>query len=230
MGDGIDRLLDEILGDARDDDERLRSFAQAFEASVRFPFPAHVVGAPVQVTDVAYEGHERLGLVAVCRREAEEHAVSLLDVVPGLVAVRTSMLMEAYRRWCGRAAGDTRDLGAAAAAAEPPARGGRLLPPDDAPPTGERLERLLAAGNVVVEQILSGADDRPHAYLQSDDEWVALLAGAAVLDVDGERLDLGPGDWAFLPGGVPHTVLSTAAGTSWLAVHIHPAAGGLISR
>jgi len=51
---------------------------------------------------------------------------------------------------------------------------------------------------------------------------VTLLAGAAVLDVDGDRMHLGPGDWAFLPADVPHTVVSTAAGTSWLAVHLHP--------
>lgn len=53
---------------------------------------------------------------------------------------------------------------------------------------------------------------------------MAVLAGAAVLDVDGDRIDLGPGGWAFLPAGVPHMVVSTAAGTSWLAVHLHPPA------
>jgi cupin 2 domain-containing protein len=74
----------------------------------------------------------------------------------------------------------------------------------------------------VIEQILSSADDQPHVYVQDQDEWVTVLAGAAVLDVDGERVDLGPGGWAFLPAGVPHTVVRTAAGTSWLAVHLHP--------
>jgi cupin 2 domain-containing protein len=72
----------------------------------------------------------------------------------------------------------------------------------------------------VIEQILSAATDRPHAHLQDHDEWVAVLAGAAVLEVDGERLDLGAGDWVFLPAGLPHTVVRTAAGTSWLAVHL----------
>jgi cupin 2 domain-containing protein len=77
----------------------------------------------------------------------------------------------------------------------------------------------------VVEQILSGANERPRSYVQDQDEWVVLLVGAAVLDLDGEPMDLGPGDWAFLPAGVPHTVVSTSAATSWLAVHLHPAAG-----
>lgn len=61
-----------------------------------------------------------------------------------------------------------------------------------------------------------------HPYLQEQDEWVTLLAGGAVLDVDGERLELGPGDWAFLPAGVAHAVVRTDAATSWLAVHVFP--------
>jgi cupin 2 domain-containing protein len=84
---------------------------------------------------------------------------------------------------------------------------------------------LLAHRNLVVEQILSGHDDAPRTYVQDQDEWVVLLGGAALLDVNGDRIDLGPGDWAFLPANVPHTVVSTSAGTSWLAVHLHPDAG-----
>jgi cupin 2 domain-containing protein len=51
---------------------------------------------------------------------------------------------------------------------------------------------------------------------------VVLLDGAAVLEVDGERLDLSPGEWVFLPAGVPHSVVHTEAATSWLAVHLGP--------
>jgi cupin 2 domain-containing protein len=49
---------------------------------------------------------------------------------------------------------------------------------------------------------------------------VVVLDGAAVLEVDGQRLELGPGDWVFLPAGVAHSVVSTDAGTRWLAVHL----------
>ncbi len=49
-----------------------------------------------------------------------------------------------------------------------------------------------------------------------------VVSGRAVLEVDGERLALAPGDWLFLPAGVPHTVLETDPPTSWLAVHLHP--------
>ncbi len=99
---------------------------------------------------------------------------------------------------------------------------GTLRPPTDAPPVGERFETVLATRNLVVEQILSAAADEPVDHRQDADEWVAVLAGAAVLEVDGERFDLGPGEWVFLPAGAPHTVVGTAAGTSWLAVHLAP--------
>ena len=103
-------------------------------------------------------------------------------------------------------------------------RCGSLLAPSSAPLGGERFEPLLAHGNVEVEQILSGESDQPVDYLQDHDEWVTLLAGGAVLDVEVERLRLRPGDWVFLPARVPHRVVSTAAGTSWLAVHVRPLA------
>ncbi len=96
-----------------------------------------------------------------------------------------------------------------------------MLPPTDAPPEGERIEEVVRLRNLVVEQILSGPTDRPHTYIQDQDEWVVVLAGAAVLDVEGERVTLGPGEWLFLPSGVPHTVVETEGGTSWLAVHLH---------
>jgi cupin 2 domain-containing protein len=102
-------------------------------------------------------------------------------------------------------------------------RRGRLRPSAAAPAAGEELFlELFAHRNLVVEQILSGESSEPAEYLQEQDEWVLLLEGGAALDVGGERVDLAPGDWVFLPAGVPHTVLHTAAGTSWLAVHLHP--------
>ena len=82
---------------------------------------------------------------------------------------------------------------------------------------------LLATRNLVVEQILSAAADEPVDHLQDADEWVAVVAGAAVTEVEGECLELGPGHWVFLPARTPPPrVLRTAAGTSWLAVHLAP--------
>ena len=76
----------------------------------------------------------------------------------------------------------------------------------------------------MIEQILSGPDVAPEDYLQDHDEWITLLAGAAVLEVGGERVGLGPGDWVLLPAGVSHRLIDVQSGTNWLAVHVHPRA------
>ena len=44
------------------------------------------------------------------------------------------------------------------------------------------------------------------------------MDGGAVLDVEGERIDLGPGDWVLLPAGTPHRLVETQPRTSWLTV------------
>lgn len=95
---------------------------------------------------------------------------------------------------------------------------GRLRHPHDAPDTGERVDRLAHLHHVVVEQILSGELAEPVDYLEDHDEWVVVLAGAADLEADGQRLHLDAGDWVVLPAGTPHRLLATNRGTSWLAV------------
>jgi cupin 2 domain-containing protein len=104
---------------------------------------------------------------------------------------------------------------------------GRLQVPAAAPEAGERVERLVAAGNVVVEQILSGRLEAPVDYEQEQDEWVLLLAGGAVLAVEDESIELASGDWLYLPAGLPHRLMDTQPGTSWIAVHLseHAAPG-----
>jgi mannose-6-phosphate isomerase-like protein (cupin superfamily) len=47
-----------------------------------------------------------------------------------------------------------------------------------------------------------------------------LLSGNASLVVAGTDVELEAGDWLFLPAGVQHSVVSTAPGSSWLAVHV----------
>jgi len=95
---------------------------------------------------------------------------------------------------------------------------GRLEQPDAAPTNGERVVRLADLGHAGVDQILSGRLDGPVDYRQDADEWVIVLQGRATLDVDDERLPLGPGDWVLLPAGTPHRLVETRPGTSWLTV------------
>ena len=98
---------------------------------------------------------------------------------------------------------------------------GRLRNPDEAPASGEEARELLAFGGAAVEQILSGRLEAPADYLQPQDEWVVVLAGAATLEVAGETLELTARDWLFLPAGLPHRLVRTEPGTDWLAIHLH---------
>jgi cupin 2 domain-containing protein len=93
------------------------------------------------------------------------------------------------------------------------------------PAQGERFDTLLAHRNLVIERIVSSADIEPVDYVQEQDEWVLLLRGGAVMQVAGETVTLGEGDYRFLPAGTLHRVLRCEAGTLWLAIHLHPDAG-----
>ncbi|MEA2826846.1 MAG: cupin 2 protein [Actinomycetota bacterium] len=101
---------------------------------------------------------------------------------------------------------------------------GRLRPPSDAPENGETTHHLVSAddGRTRVEQILSGRVDTPVDYLEPRPEWVTVLAGGATVEIAGERIDLGPGDWVLLPADVPHRLTRVDDGTSWLALHLDP--------
>lgn len=100
-----------------------------------------------------------------------------------------------------------------------------LFDSSDTPPHGERFDSLLVHRNLVIERIVSSADIQPVDYLQPQDEWVILVRGAAIMDVDGKRTTLGPGDYLFLPAGTPHRLETAEPGTLWLAVHLFPGGG-----
>lgn len=104
MSDAIDELIEEVIVDAYGDYEQLSSFCQAFEDGARFPFRGRVIGVEVDVTAVDFDGDERRGLLAECRRAGESYTVSLLDVTPvGPLSLETRRLLDAYRRWSGAA-------------------------------------------------------------------------------------------------------------------------------
>jgi cupin 2 domain-containing protein len=94
---------------------------------------------------------------------------------------------------------------------------GRLLDPSAAPDTGERMYEIVHTRTVTIEQVLSG-EIEPAGYLQAEDEWALVLSGSATLEIDGERIELGTGDWLFIPAGTPHRLLETDPGTNWLTV------------
>lgn len=87
--------------DAYGDSEQLTSFEVALQESGRFPFPGRIVGTLVDVVRIEYQGDERRGLTAICRRDGQSQAASLADLAPGPTTLETSKLLVAYRRWCG---------------------------------------------------------------------------------------------------------------------------------
>lgn len=94
-------MIEEIIVDAYDDDEQLWAFRQAFEDNVAMPAEAFVVGEPVTVMTIDYDGNERRGLTARCRREAgSEQMIAACDLIfpEGSIAAR---YVAAYRKWLG---------------------------------------------------------------------------------------------------------------------------------
>jgi hypothetical protein len=97
----LDELIEEITVDAYDGDEKLWAFRQAFEDDVSLPADGFVIGEPVSVVEIDYDGNERRGLTAKCRREnGSEHVVAACDVVfpEGSSGAR---YLAAYRNWLG---------------------------------------------------------------------------------------------------------------------------------
>jgi hypothetical protein len=96
-----EELLDEILTDAYGDDEQLWALRQSFEDAVTLPADALVIGEPVEVLDIDYNGNSRLGLTARCRRQdGGEHMVAVFEVVfPG--GSGGARHVAAYRKWLG---------------------------------------------------------------------------------------------------------------------------------
>jgi hypothetical protein len=97
VADEIEALIEHVVVGAYGDHEQLWSFRQWFEDTATFPFRATVVGAEVEVID--FDGDDRRGTVARCRRDGQQHSVSLLDVVPtDSISADTAALLAAYRR------------------------------------------------------------------------------------------------------------------------------------
>ena len=96
----LDALIEQITVDAYGD-ESYWSFRQAFEDDVVFPFDATLVGVPISVTGIDFDGDERRGLVAIVQRNGVMATISLLDIeVPGTEPT-ANRLVAAYRRWLG---------------------------------------------------------------------------------------------------------------------------------
>ena len=97
--EALGRLIEEITVDAYGDDEQLWAFRQAFEDDVTLPADGFVIGEPVSVIAVDYDGNERRGLTANCRREGgSEYVIAVSEVVLPQASAGARYIA-AYRRW-----------------------------------------------------------------------------------------------------------------------------------
>ena len=97
----LEELIAEITVDAHGDDEQLWAFLAALEEGLELPCDAFVIGEPVSVIALDYDGNPRRGLVARCRREdGSEHLVAASEIV---LAPRSGggQFLAAYRKWLG---------------------------------------------------------------------------------------------------------------------------------
>lgn len=100
MGDvaaDLDELIDAITVDCYGDEEQEVGFVTAMEDALSAPVVVTIVGVPAELVAVDHE--DARGLVATCRREGEQHVVSLLDVT--VSGTSTFATVAAYRRWSG---------------------------------------------------------------------------------------------------------------------------------
>jgi hypothetical protein len=93
----LDALIDEITVDDHADDEKLWAFRQAFEDHLVVTCDAFVIGEPVSVIAFEYDGNERRGLTARCRRASgAEHLVMPISVA--WMRMRTSATSSSTKR------------------------------------------------------------------------------------------------------------------------------------
>lgn len=98
---GLDQLIEEITAGAFGDNDQLWALRQAFQKAVSLPADGFVIGEPVTVLAIDYDGNKRRGLTAKCRRvDGSEHLVSAADVVFPETSCG-SRYAAAYRKWLG---------------------------------------------------------------------------------------------------------------------------------
>lgn len=95
--------------------------------------------------------------------------------------------------------------------------------PDQLPE--EIFEYILKKENIIIERIISNGHITTAGqwYDQSNDEWVILLQGQAILlfEEHQKRVTLNPGDYLLIPAHTRHSVEWTVPefSTIWLAIH-----------
>ncbi|MBM4309689.1 MAG: cupin domain-containing protein [Deltaproteobacteria bacterium] len=100
---------------------------------------------------------------------------------------------------------------------------GNIFETHDQRETDETFIPLLQRAGFRLEQIVSnGQASAPGFWYDQDrDEWVMLVRGEAVLELDQERVELKAGDYLLIPAHVRHRVASCSQDAVWLALHMN---------
>ncbi len=88
-----------------------------------------------------------------------------------------------------------------------------------APKKGEIFKEIYKKNGVLIETICSSEKLEKKIYKQPWDEWVVLLKGEAVLEMEGEIKELKEGDEILIKADTKHRVLKAKQDTLWLCVH-----------
>ncbi len=84
----------------------------------------------------------------------------------------------------------------------------------------ELLSELLSSEKVTINRIVSNQLENGGWYEQEEDEWLILLEGEAILEMDTEEINLKKGDTLFIEAMTLHRVKKTSANALWLTIHI----------
>ena len=95
----LDEMIEEIIVDAYGEDEQLWAFRQVFADKIELPADGFVIGEPVLVRGIDYDGNQRRGLTArCCREDGSEHVIAVFEVMfPQDSAAEWQIA--AYRKW-----------------------------------------------------------------------------------------------------------------------------------
>ena len=94
-------LIEEITVDAYTDDEKLWAFRQVIEDEVDLPTDGFVMDEPIKITRIDYDGNERRGLTAACRRPNGAKCIVAAADVTFPINSAAARYLNAYRKWLG---------------------------------------------------------------------------------------------------------------------------------
>ena len=97
----LDEIIAQLTKALGSDDDIFKAFYPALKDNVSFPADGFVIGVPVSVIKIDYDGNVKRGLTAVCRREdGTLYTIALTEVVfPKTLA--GIEYVAAYRKWLG---------------------------------------------------------------------------------------------------------------------------------